>query len=110
MFEESKSLSERKLQVEHSGGWESNVQRSKRKTETNFKLPPRQTLLPVSFPFFLFLLFSSMRARAMEARPLPRVRSARFALAKRARSIYTMVGGLLHRERHTRPFSKEGIA
>ena len=45
MLEESISLSKRKLQLEHSGGRESNVLLSKRKTETNFKLRPRQTLL-----------------------------------------------------------------
>jgi hypothetical protein len=129
MLEESKSLSKRKLQVEHCGGRESNVQRSKHKRETNFKLPPRRTLLPMSFPFLLFLLYSSMRARAREARPLraqearsqylyyggwvtsqgatyPRAnhaQSASKARAKSARSIYTMVGGLLRRERHRMP-------
>ena len=110
MLEESKSLSKRKLQVEHSGGRESNVQRkqTQKRQISNF-LPDKHfsPSLSLSFCFFSTQVcahergerarFAGGSARKSRAK---RAFCARFARAKRARSIYTMVGGLLRRERH----------
>ena len=112
MLEESKSLSKRKLQVEHSGGRESNVQRkqTQKRQISNF-LPDKHFFSSISLSFCFFstqvcshergerACFAGGSARKSRAK---RASCARFARAKRARSIYTMVGGLLRRERHSR--------
>ena len=108
MLEESKSLSKRKLQVEHSGGRESKVQRKQTQKRNKLQTSYQTNTSPLLF-FVLFVSFLLKYARTSEGSApasragalANRVRSARFALAKRARSIYTMVGGLLRRERHT---------
>ena len=110
MLEESKSLSKRKLQVEHSGGRESKVQRKqtqkRNKLQTSYQTNTSPLLCFVLFVSFLLKYARTSEGSAptsQEGALANRVRSARFARAFRARSIYTMVGGLLRRERHTAP-------
>ena len=93
MLEESKSLSKRKLQVEHSGGRESNVQRKQTQTRNKFQTFSQTNNSLHLFPF-LFVSFLLKYARTSEGSApasragalANRVRSARFALAKRAQS------------------------
>lgn len=93
MLEESKSLSKRKLQVEHSGGRESKVQRKQTQKRNKLQTSYQTNTSPLLF-FVLFVSFLLKYARTSEGSApasragalANRVRSARFALAKRARS------------------------
>ena len=93
MLEESKSLSKRKLQVEHSGGRESKVQRKQTQKRNKLQTSYQTNTSPLLF-FVLFVSFLLKYARTSEGSApasragalANRVRSARFALAKRAQS------------------------
>ena len=93
MLEESKSLSKRKLQVEHSGGRESNVQRKQTQKRNKFQTFSQTNTSLHLFPF-LFVSFLLKYARTSEGSAptsqegalANRVRSAPFARASCAQS------------------------